>query len=217
MSIFKASISASLDGFVAGPEQSLDSPLGIGGEGLHDWALANAAWRRSHGREGGEDTESNVVIDEMSTGVGAVIMGRSMFGGGPGPWDEDDPWTGWWGEEPPFHKPVFVLTHHPREPLAMDGGTTFQFATDGIESALARARDAAGQQDVLLAGGGSAIDQYVAAGLLDEIQVSFAPVILGSGTRLLDGLADANVELEQTRVIAAPGVVHVKYRIAPSV
>lgn len=216
MGRFRTTISASLDGYVAGPEQSIDDPLGIGGERLHDWALANATWRRSHGREGGEETESSIVLEEMSENVGAVIMGRNMFGGGPGPWDAEEPWTGWWGDEPPFHNPVFVLTHHARESLPMDGGTTFHFVTDGIEPALAQAREAAGDQDVLLSGGGSAIDQYLAAGLLDEIEVSVVPVILGAGTRLFDGLDGAGVELEQVRVITAPAVTHIRYRVAPS-
>jgi dihydrofolate reductase len=140
-------------------------------------------------------------------------MGRNMFGGGPGPWG-DDQWTGWWGEDPPYHHPVFVLTHHPREPVEMKGGTTFHFVTDGIESALAQAKEAAAGQDVALGGGASAAQQYLAAGLVDEMQVSVVPVILGGGARLFDNLGDADVELEQVSAVEAPGVTHIKYRQA---
>ena len=146
MSRLKMGISMSLDGYVAGPDQSLDEPLGKGGEQLHEWVFGLAAWRQPHGLEGGEVNESSVVIEEAVASAGATIMGRNMFGG-QGRW-EDQQWNGWWGEDPPFHHPVFVLTHHPREPLEMQGGTTFHFVTDGIESALRQARDAAGGEDV---------------------------------------------------------------------
>jgi dihydrofolate reductase len=135
-----------------------------------------------------------------------------MFGGGPGPWGED-PWDGWWGDEPPFHTPVFVLTHHEREPLAKQGGTTFTFVTDGIESALEQAKEAAGGKDVSLGGGASAAQQYLAAGLIDEMQLNIAPVLLGAGTRLFEGIADADVKLEPVRVVEAPDVTHLKYRV----
>ena len=136
-------------------------------------------------------------------------MGRKMFGGGDGPWDEK--WRGWWGEDPPFHVPVFVLTHHPREPLPMEGGTTFTFVTDGIESALEQARTAAGDKDVMIAGGASAVQQYLAAGLLDELYLHIVPILLGAGERLLEGVGDPS--LEPVKVIASPAVTHVKYRV----
>jgi dihydrofolate reductase len=139
-------------------------------------------------------------------------MGRNMFGPDRGPWG-DDPWMGWWGDNPPFHGPVFVLTHHPREPVEMQGGTTFTFVTDGIESALEQARRAAGGQDVALGGGADVAQQYLAAGLIDEMQIHLVPVLLGDGTRLFDNLEGATVKLEQVRAIEAPGVTHLKYRV----
>jgi dihydrofolate reductase len=202
-------ISISLDGFVAGPRQSTEHPLGEGGMRLHEWATATAGWRQQHGREGGARNADSEVIDEVVRGVGAQIMGRKMFGGGDGPWDES--WKGWWGEEPPFHAPVFVLTHHPREPLTMRGGTTFTFVTDGIESALAQARAAAGDQDVAIAGGASAVQQYLAAGLLDELYLHIVPIVLGSGERLLENVGDP--ALEPIEVIASPKATHVRYRV----
>ena len=210
MSKLRCDISISLDGFVAGPNQCEENPLGEGGERLHDWAVGTATWREAHGYEGGERGPDADVIEEVTQGVGAYIMGRKMFGGGEGPWDES--WKGWWGDEPPFHTPVFVLTHHPREPLEMAGGTTFEFVTDGIESALSRARAAAGDGDVMVSGGGSAARQYLAAGLLDELYLHIAPVILGGGVRLLDGVGDP--KLEPIKVVASPAVTHVKYRVA---
>jgi dihydrofolate reductase len=169
-------ISISLDGFVAGPNQSLDNPIGEGGMRLHDWAFATSSWRRQQGEGGGEDGADSEVIDEVVQGVGAYIMGRKMFGGGSGRWDQD--WKGWWGEEPPYHAPVFVLTHHPRQPLPMLGGTSFTFVTDGIKSALEQARAAAGDQDVAIAGGASTIRQYLAAGSLDELYLTSSPSFL---------------------------------------
>jgi len=205
-------ISVSLDGFVAGPNPSEEDPLGEGGMQLHQWALKLAAWRRPHGREGGETNASSAVVEESLDNVGATIMGRKMFGGGPGPWGED-PWDGWWGDDPPFHTPVFVLTHHPREPLAKEGGTTFTFVTDGVESALAQAKDAAAGKDVALGGGADVAQQYLAAGLIDELQLNVVPVLLGGGTRLFDNLSASDLGLEQLRAIEAPGVVHLKYRV----
>jgi dihydrofolate reductase len=210
MSTVTCQISISLDGCVAGPNQSLDNPLGEGGERLHEWAFATASWREQHGREGGERNADSDVLDEVVQGVGAYIMGRKMFGGGDGPWDES--WRGWWGEDPPFHAPVFVLTHHPREPLPMQGGTTFTFVTDGIESALEQARAAAGDGDVAIAGGASAVQQYLAAGLLDELYLHIVPVVLGAGERLLENVGDP--VLEPVKVVASPAVTHVKYRVA---
>jgi dihydrofolate reductase len=209
MSLVNCQISVSLDGFVAGPNQSLEDPLGEGGERLHEWAFATDAWREQHGRRGGERNADAEVIDEVFQGVGAYIMGRNMFGGGPGPWDES--WKGWWGDEPPFHAPVFVLTHHPREPLEMQGATTFTFVTDGIESALEQARAAAGDGDVAIAGGAQAVQQYLAAGLLDELYIHIVPVILGGGERLLENVG--HPQLEPVKVVASPAVTHVKYRL----
>jgi dihydrofolate reductase len=209
-----AEIAMSLDGFVAGPNQSTDEPLGRGGEQLHEWAFALKEFREPHGREGGETTESSAVLAESLARTGATIMGRNMFGGGPGPWGED-PWSGWWGDEPPFHMPVFVLTHHEREPL-VKGETTFTFVTDGIELALAHAREAAGEKDVKVAGGASAIQQYLGAALLDELEVNLVPLLLGGGERLFESVDPASVQLEQDRVVGAPGVVHLRYRVSGS-
>jgi len=213
MSRFRFQISISLDGFVAGPNPSVENPLGEGGERLHDWVVKLEVWRRSHGREGGETNASSALLEEALDGIGATVMGRNMFGGGPGPWGED-PWNGWWGDEPPFGTPVFVLTHHEREPLEMQGGTTFIFVTEGIESALERARDAAGGRDVALGGGADVARQYLAAGLLDELQLNLVPILLGGGTRLFDGLSQAEAGLEQVGVVEAPDVTHLRYRPA---
>lgn len=213
MSRLRLNITMSLDGFVAGPEQSVENPLGIGGERLHEWLVPLGIFREMHGEEGGEVNASTAVVEGWVENVGATVMGRNMFGGGPGPWG-DDPWMGWWGGEPPFHNPVFVITHHPREPVEMQGGTTFHFVTDGVESALAQAKEAADGKDVSLAGGASVAQQYLAAGLLDEIEISVVPVLLRGGARLLDNLGDADVELEQVRAVEAPGVTHIKYSVA---
>jgi dihydrofolate reductase len=209
MSKVTCHISVSLDGYVAGPNQRVDEPLGDGGERLHEWAIATDSWRAKHGRSGGERNADAEVIEEVNSNVGAIIMGRKMFGGGPGPWDES--WRGWWGEEPPFHAPVFVLTHHPREPVGMQGGTTYHFVTDGIESALEKARAAAGDRDVTIAGGAQAVQQYLAAGLLDELFLHIVPVILGGGERLLENVGDP--KLEPVKVVESPAVTHVKYRV----
>jgi dihydrofolate reductase len=211
MSNLRFQISASLDGYVAGPDQTEENPLGVGGEGLHDWVVRLEAWRKPHGLEGGEVNASSPVIDEVQANVGATIMGRNMFGGAPGPWNEDDPWNGWWGNEPPFHTPVYVLTHHAREPLEMEGGTTFFFITDGIESALEQARRAAGQKDVQIGGGADVIQQYLAAGLVDEFDLHVVPILLGGGARLFENVGD--LKLEQLRAIDAPGVTHINYRV----
>jgi dihydrofolate reductase len=210
MAKLRFNLSVSLDGFIAGPDPSEQDPLGRGGMQLHEWAFALAAWREPHGRDGGEVNASTAVVEESLANVGAVVMGRKMFGGEAGPWSER-PWDGWWGDDPPFHVPVFVLTHHEREPLVKDGGTTFHFVTDGIEAALERARSAAGDADVSLAGGAEVAQQYLRAGLVDEFCLSVVPVLLGGGTRLLDNLA-GDIALEQTGVVQAPGVTHLKYR-----
>lgn len=200
MSTVTCHISMSLDGYVAGPEQSVQDPLGKGGMRLHDWAFP----------ADGERSEVDArVLDEVTRDVGAYVMGRRMFGGGDGPWDES--WRGWWGEEPPFHTPVFVLTHHPREPLPMAGGTEYRFVTDGIESALAQARQAAGDREVAVAGGASVVRQYLAAGLLDTLHLHIVPIMLGAGERIFDGVGDPR--LEQAAVVAGPTVAHVRYRV----
>jgi dihydrofolate reductase len=210
MSKVRAHITVSADGYVAGPNQSLENPLGEGGDSLHDWAIPLRAFREPHGMEGGEVNASSPVVEESLANVGAEIMGRGMFGGGPGPWG-DDLWPGWWGEEPPFHMPVFVLTHHEREPLTLSD-TTFTFVTDGIDSALDQARTAAAGKDVAIVGGGDVINQYLAAGLVDELELHVVPLVLGGGARLFDGLGP-ELELEQLRAVEAPGVTHVKYRV----
>ena len=205
----KVSMAMSLDGFVAGPDQSLENPLGEGGEQLHEWMFGLEAFQRAHGGEGGAVNASTPIVEDMSDNVAAHVMGRNMFGGGPGPWDEA--WRGWWGDEPPFHGPVYVLTHHAREPLAMEGGTTFFFVTDGVEAAVAAARAAAGDGDVLIAGGASVVQQCLAAGLIDELTLSVSPVLLGGGERFFaEGMTGA---LEQAAVVEAPGVVHLRYRV----
>jgi dihydrofolate reductase len=210
MSKVRSDISISLDGYIAGPNQTQDNPLGEGGEGLHEWVIALTAWREAHGREGGEENVSTRILEEANTGVGAEIMGRGKFGPPEGgPWGED-PWPGWWGDDPPFHKPVFVLTHHEREPLTLSD-TTFTFVTDGIESALTQAREAAGEKDVFLGGGADSINQYLAAGLVDEIELHVVPILLGGGERLFEGAGEP--KLEQLRAVEAPGVTHLKYRV----
>jgi dihydrofolate reductase len=211
MSRVRVHISTSLDGYVAGPNQSQEEPLGEGGERLHDWLVALKSWREQAGMDGGEESVSNAVFEEVTANVGAEIMGRGKFGpAGRGPWG-DDPWRGWWGEEPPFHKPVFVLTHHEREPLTLSD-TTYTFITDGIEAALERAREAAGDQDVFIGGGADVINQYLAAGLVDELELHVVPMLLGGGARLFEGVGP-DLKLEQLRVVDAPGVVHLKYRV----
>lgn len=206
-------ISMSLDGFVAGPNPTLERPLGDGGEGLHEWAFALASWREPHGLPGGETNASTEVVEESLEATGAVVMGRLMFSGGEGPWDDDPNADGWWGDDPPFHVPVFVLTHHARETVTKNGGTTFTFVTEGIEAALEQARAAAGDKDVFVGGGASVVQQYLEAGLLEELQIDLAPVLLGSGTRLFDGLGAAQPALELIRVVESPAVTHLKYRV----
>lgn len=211
MSKLRFKISMSLDGFVAGPGQSVDNPLGIGGMRLHEWVFPLAAWRSMVGLEGGEVNESTGVVEESIANIGATVMGRNMFGGHPGPWDRKNPWTGWWEANPPYHHPVFVLTHHPRAPLELEGGTTFTFVTDGIEAALEQARRAAGGKDVSLAGGARAARQFLTAGLVDEMEINLTPTLLGSGERLFDGVGDDLRGLELVRTVAAPKVTHLKF------
>ena len=210
MGLVRCQISISLDGFVAGPDQSVADPIGVGGMRLHEWVFQTASWRAMHGQDGGERSADDRVVEQAFGGIGAHVMGRNMFGGGSGPWDER--WRGWWGEDPPFHAPVFVLTHHERAPLPMQGGTTFTFVTDGLESALEQARAAAGARDVAVAGGASTVRQALAAGALDELQLHIVPVILGRGERIFDDVGDP--VLEPVEVVASTGVTHVRYRIA---
>ncbi len=211
MSKVRADISVSLDGYVAGPNQSHEEPLGNGGERLHEWVIALKAWREASGMQGGAENASSPVVRESYLNVGAEIMGRGKFG--PpfrGPWG-DNPWQGWWGDEPPFHKPVFVLTHHRREPLTLSD-TTFTFVTDGIRAALEQAREAAGDKDVFVGGGADVINQYLAAGLIDELELHVVPMLLGGGERLFEDVG-TDVRLELLRVVDAPGVTHLKYRV----
>jgi dihydrofolate reductase len=202
-------ISMSLDGYVAGPNPTLEDPLGKGGEALHEWVIGLDAWRERHGLEGGERNVDSEVLEESLTNTGAVIMGRKMYSGGEGPWEDDPNADGWWGDEPPFRVPVFVLTHHARE-TETKADTTIMFVTDGIESALTQAREAAGEKNVMIGGGASVAQQYLAAGLLDELRIHVAPVLLGDGVRLFGG---ATPKLVLTRVAESPAVTHLTYRV----
>ena len=206
-------ISMSLDGFIAGPNQSLERPLGDGAEGLHQWLFALANFRERHGLSGGETNADAEVLEESLRATGAVVMGRRMFSGGEGAWENDHRADGWWGDEPPFRVPVFVLTHHARETVIKQGGTSFTFVTDGIEAALEQARAAAGDKDVSLAGGARVVQQYLKAGLVDELQIHLAPMLLGHGVRLFHGLGSDPIELEAVRVIASPSVTHLRFRV----
>jgi dihydrofolate reductase len=211
MSKVRTSISVSLDGYVAGPNQSIEEPLGRGGERLHDWVVALKAWREASGMQGGEENASTPVVEAEYANVGAEIMGRGKFGPpSRGPWG-DDAWQGWWGDDPPFHKPVFVLTSHPRGPLTLSD-TTFTFVTDGIHAALAQAREAAGNRDVFVGGGAMTINQYLAAGLVEELELHVVPILLGGGSRLFEGVGP-EVRLDLVRVVEAPVVTHLKYRV----
>jgi len=207
----RCQISISADGYLAGLNQSEEHGLGEGGEALHEWAFRLRYFQEIHGRDGGEGGVSDDVVREASAGEGAVVMGRNMFGPVRGPWTEPL-WNGWWGDEPPFKVPVFVLTHYEREPLTL-GETTFHFVTDGIESAAARAREAAGDGFVAIGGGGETIQETIRAGLLDELLVNQVPVILGGGVRLLDGIPPS-VKLEQMRVVEGDGVAHLFYSLS---
>jgi len=203
MSKVTSDMSMSLDGYIAGPNDNIENPLGEGGDRLHQWVYGLASWREPHGLSGGEKNQDADVIDEAFKFTGAVVMGRRMFDGGEEPW----------GDNPPFHTPVFVVTHRAREPLAKEGGTMFTFITDGIESALKQAQAAAGEKSVSVAGGANIIQQCVKTGLLDEIQVHLTPVLLGGGRRLFDTLGTGHIELETTRVIESPAETHVRFRV----
>ncbi|NUO53162.1 MAG: dihydrofolate reductase [Polyangiaceae bacterium] len=211
MSKLRFRISMSLDGYVAGVGQSVKDPLGINGERLHAWLFRLEAARSQHGLEGGERDASNAVVEASHANIGATIMGRNMFGGHPGPWSEAAPWNGWWGQDPPFHHPVFVLTKHARPSLEMEGGTTFHFVTDGIEAALERARKAAAGMDVALTGGAKAAQQYLAARLVDEMELNVVPTLLGAGERLFEGVGDDMHGLKLVSTVATPHVVHLRF------
>jgi dihydrofolate reductase len=203
----------SVDGYVAGPDQSRDNPLGVGGEGLHEWIFVTRGWRQMLGEEGGEEGIDNDFFVRGDENIGATIMGRNMFGPIRGEWPDDE-WKGWWGPNPPYHHPVFVLTHHPRPPIPMEGGTTFHFVSDGIESALEQAFAAAGGKDVRLGGGASAVQQYLRAGLIDDLHVPIVPVLLGGGERLFDNLDGGPAGYEVVEYVNSPAVAHV--RLAPT-
>jgi dihydrofolate reductase len=207
-----AEISMSLDGYVAGPNPTLEKPLGEGGDQLHEWVVRLKSFREPHGLPDGETGPDDELFAESLRTTGAVVMGRRMFSGGEGPWENDPNATGWWGDEPPFHKPVFVVTHHAREPLVMTG-TTFTFVTDGFASAIEDARAAAAEKDVLVAGGANAIDHCLDAGLVDEIQIHLAPVLLGGGARLFDGVGPDLPRFERATVLDSPLAAHLRYRL----
>jgi dihydrofolate reductase len=208
----KAQISVSLDGYMAGPDQSEADPLGKGGESLHEWAFKQATFKSQHGMgDGGESGASNDVLRAAQRNIGAVVMGRNMFGPIRGAWPDED-WKGWWGEDPPFHCPVYVLTHHPREPFELENGNSFHFVTAGIERAMAEAKEAADDQDVSVAGGAETLQEAIAAGLLDEILVSQVPILLGGGERLFDHLAAGAAQVELVDVVEGPDALHLTYR-----
>ncbi len=206
-------ISMSLDGFIAGPNQTLERPLGDGGDRLHEWAFGLESFRRRHGLDGGTTNADSEVVEESLSTIGAILMGRRMFSGGEGSWEDDPNPDGWWGDDPPFRVPVFVLTHHARETVTRQGGTSFIFVTDGIEAALEQARAAVGDKDVGVAGGASVVQQYLKAGLFDEFQIHLVPAFLGDGVRLFDQLGTEQVELEATRVIESPGITHLRFGV----
>ncbi len=202
--------SLSVDGYAAGPNQDLDNPLGVGGLGLHEWVFPTRTFRRMNGAEGGDEGLDDDVAARGDTGIGATIMGRNMFGPLRGPWGDSN-WAGWWGDDPPYHHPVFVLTHHPRTSITMQGGTTFHFVNDGIHAALERALDAAGGADVRLGGGVATIQQYLRAGLIDEMHLAIVPILLGSGERLFDHLDGGPVGYECVEFVSSPSVLHARF------
>src|SRR2546423_6455482 len=214
MTMVRFEISMSLDGFVAGPNATLEDPLGEGGERLHEWIFGLASWRATHGREGGATGPDDDLLRESVDRTGATVMGRKMFSGGEGPWEQDPNAGGWWGDDPPFRKPVFILTHHGREPVVHRNGTTFNFVTDGIEAALDQAKRAAGDRDVSIAGGANVIQQYLNAGLVDELDLHVIPLMLGDGVRLFAGYRGSEpLGLELMGVVDSPNVTHLRYRV----
>lgn len=204
-------ISVSLDGYVAGPDQTREEPLGRGGEALHEWVVKLQSWRASHGMDGGTVSPDDEIMLETLKNAGATIMGREMFGGGPGPWDTDQPWMGWWGKSPPFKHPVFIVTHYQREPVSLQNGTTFTFVTGGIREALEQAREAAGGKDVMIGGGADVADQFLAEGLVDEMELHVVPILLGGGSRLFEKAGTNLHGLELVRTVQGDGVVHLKF------
>jgi dihydrofolate reductase len=202
--------SVSLDGYAAGPDQSLDNPLGVDGIQLHNWAFGTRTFHKVFGEDGGDEGVDDRFAAAGEVGLGATIMGRNMFGPIRGEWTDDE-WKGWWGDDPPYHHPTFVLTHFARQPITMAGGTVFHFVTDGIETALERAYEAADGQDVRLAGGASAIQQYLRAGLVDEMHLAYAPLLLGSGERLFDDLQDVPIGYEIAEFVGTPAALHVRF------
>jgi dihydrofolate reductase len=202
-------IGVSLDGYAAGPDQGRENPLGVGGEQLHDWMFETRTGREMIGEPGGDTGVADDFMRAGFDGIGATVMGRNMFGPIRGPWGDEE-WKGWWGDEPVYHHPVFVLTHHPHEPIPMQGGTTFFFVDDGIESALMQAFDAANGADVRLGGGANAIQQYLRAGLIDEMHIAIVPVVLGRGERLFENVEDIAERYECTEFTSSPGVAHVR-------
>lgn len=202
-------ISMSLDGYIAGPNQTLEQPLGEGGERLHEWTVGLQSWRERHGMSGGETGPDDDLVKESVAAQGAVLMGRRMFSGGQGPWGDDPNPDGWWGDDPPFHVPVFIVTHHVREPVTKEDGTSYTFVTDGFEAAVEQARDAAGDKDVEVAGGATVVQQSLRAGLLDQLEIHLVPILLADGVRLLDELEPAELKLD--RVVASPTVTHLRY------
>jgi dihydrofolate reductase len=207
----------SVDGYVAGPNQSREHPLGERGGELHQWAFAVRSFREMHGMEGGATGPDDAILAESFQNIGATIMGRHMFGEWDGPWNDNPPWNGWWGDNPPYHSPVFVLTHYARESIEMQGGTTFHFVTEGIHAALDRAKNAAGDKDVAIGGGADAVQQYLKAGLIDEMEIHVVPILLGSGSRLFDNLDGSQPRYECTRFVSSPAVAHFKYRLDRSI
>jgi dihydrofolate reductase len=211
MTRLKLDISTSLDGYIAGPDASLQDPLGKGGERLHEWVVGLEGFRKAHGMEGGDSASpDNEIVAEATRDIGAYVMGRKMFSGGSGPWESDPNADAWWGDNPPFHVPVFVLTHHEREPVEKEGGTTFTFVTDGFESALEQARAAAGEKDVSISGGADVAQQALRAGAVDEVTLHIAPVLLGGGTSLFGDLG-MDLTLELTNVLEGPEATHLQY------
>ena len=208
MGKLRGSITMSLDGYASGPDQSEENPLGVGGMELHEWFFPLREFKEMHGGAGGEINASSAVVGERQANIGATIMGRNMFGPVRGPWP-DESWRGWWGEDPPYHHPVFVLTHHRREPLGMEGGTTFYFVTDGLQSALQQAKDAAKGRDVRIGGGVSTIRQYLIAGQIDEMQLAFSPVLLGEGEHLFTGINLPKLGFQPVQTTAGEHATHV--------
>jgi dihydrofolate reductase len=200
--------SISLDGYGAGPDQSPEIPLGVGGEELHEWMIATRTFQQLQGNEGGTTGVEDELTRRGFENAGAWIMGRNMFASSRGPWP-DDGWKGWWGDDPPYHGPVFVLTHHPRDPIPMQGGTTFHFVTDGIHAALQRAVEAAGGRDVRIGGGVGTIRQYLAAGLIDEMHFAISPILLGSGEHLFAGISAPELGYQVAEHVTTPGATHV--------